>query len=44
MSVAMLSVFQFIRKMIRGIILNIETFKSYYVPRKYYDRYSVQIS
>ena len=44
MSVAILSVCQFMRNMIRGIILNIETFKSYYVPRKYYHRFSVQMS
>jgi len=29
--------------MIRGIILNIEQNQSYYVPRKLYNRYSVQI-
>jgi len=43
MSVASLSVCQFFRNMIRGIILNIETFKSYCVPRKYCHRYSVQM-
>jgi len=29
--------------MIRGIILNIETYNSYYVPRKYCHQYSVQM-
>jgi len=42
MSVEILSVCQFISNL-TGIILNIEIYQSYYVPRKYYHRYSVQM-